>query len=311
MARRAALSSLRLQAAHQAEIQLARNEWVRKILSDEFADRDLSAELPALAALALRASSEPVEELVGLPPVLRLELTGTFTLLRDEELGNIAPFLLENPLMVENSALAAMLERQYLAAYDEAAAEAMQSTAMPPESAPFSPGRPPAPSPEQLAELQKSHAALLGIQEYVAILPDLHRQDKLSPALLPRLLTVARHLPENYLIRSELGRLYLWLEDSEKALASLNAAIALNPDFAQAYNHRGTLWLIRHKPSLALADLNRAIELAPERAEYFYNRAVAWKTMGDAPAMCGDLKNACLLGQCDALEWASANGECR
>ena len=300
MARQAALSSLRGTALGQTEILLARQEGIRKMLSDDFADRTAAAELRALAFLALRMSASPQETISGLPPSLRLELAASFTIPHEAELNRQALHLLENPLLAENLALAAEMERQNLAEYDEAATRVIQALSHGGQA-----------TEELSRELLENYEALRGAGEYLEILPDLYLPGKISPSLLPKLEQASRLLPENYLISAELGRLYLWLEDSEKAMASLNAAIMLNPDFAQAYSHRGTLWLIRHKPSLALADFNRAIELAPERAEYFYNRAVAWRTMGNAPAMCDDLRQSCLLGHCEALEWAHAGNECR
>ncbi|MDL2307029.1 tetratricopeptide repeat protein [Desulfovibrio sp. OttesenSCG-928-C06] len=294
MARLAGLSALRIKALEQAEIILAQQDTVRVILADEFADRTLAAELTTLAALNLHPASQPAEALSGLPPVLQLELSASYSLTPDSGLPQAAQDLLKNPLLVENGALAAQMERQYLAAYDEAAATAMQD-----------------PTPENRAHLDKACAALRGIIEYFDILPGLRLPQKMSPAMLPSLQRAAALLPDNYLLNAELGRLYLWLEDSENSMLCLNASIAQNPDFAQAYSHRGTLWLVRHKPSLALADFNRAIVLAPNRAEYYYNRAVAWKTMGNTPAMCADLRQSCLNGHCDALEWAHANNECQ
>jgi tetratricopeptide (TPR) repeat protein/V8-like Glu-specific endopeptidase len=57
------------------------------------------------------------------------------------------------------------------------------------------------------------------------------------------------------------------------ALANYDRAIALNPNYAEAYNNRGNLKYEKlNNPQGALADYNRAIALNPNLAEAYYSR---------------------------------------
>jgi len=58
----------------------------------------------------------------------------------------------------------------------------------------------------------------------------------------------------------------------ELAIADLDKAIALNPDYALAYNNRGWVYNEKGRYKSAIADLTKAIELAPELAIAYCNR---------------------------------------
>jgi tetratricopeptide (TPR) repeat protein len=55
-------------------------------------------------------------------------------------------------------------------------------------------------------------------------------------------------------------------------LADFDRAIALQPDFAQALNNRGSEKDLKRDYAGALADYDRAIQVWPNFAEAFYNR---------------------------------------
>jgi S1-C subfamily serine protease len=61
--------------------------------------------------------------------------------------------------------------------------------------------------------------------------------------------------------------------DYQGALADYNQAIALKPDYANAYNNRGILKDELNDPKGALADYSKAIALDPNSAKAYYNRA--------------------------------------
>lgn len=67
--------------------------------------------------------------------------------------------------------------------------------------------------------------------------------------------------PEAYLI---LGTLADRNGDHEARIGYMNKAIALAPDFAEAYAGRGNGYLAENKYDLALVDLNKAVALKPE-----------------------------------------------
>ena len=65
------------------------------------------------------------------------------------------------------------------------------------------------------------------------------------------------------------------LKRSEEALASYDKAIALKPDYAEAYNNRGNALMDLKRPEEALASYDKAIALKPDYAEAYNNRGNA------------------------------------
>ena len=68
--------------------------------------------------------------------------------------------------------------------------------------------------------------------------------------------------------------------ESKKAIEYLNNAIKLQPDYANAYNLRGSAYIGLGQYQLALADINQAIQLNPDDAGYLYNRAAVYSILG-------------------------------
>ncbi len=68
----------------------------------------------------------------------------------------------------------------------------------------------------------------------------------------------------------------------KRALADLNSAIALVPDFANAYIYRGTVWGELHEYDRAIADLERANRLKPNDPLVFNNLGNAYAGKGEA-----------------------------
>ena len=66
---------------------------------------------------------------------------------------------------------------------------------------------------------------------------------------------------------------------SPEALASYDKAIALKPDFAEAYNNRGIALRNMNRPEEALASCDRAIALKPDYAEAYSNRGNALRVL--------------------------------
>lgn len=58
----------------------------------------------------------------------------------------------------------------------------------------------------------------------------------------------------------------------EQAIAYYGEALALNPDYAEAYNNRAYTYMALQKYGPALEDLNRAIELRPDYVNALMNR---------------------------------------
>ena len=68
----------------------------------------------------------------------------------------------------------------------------------------------------------------------------------------------------------------------KRALADLNSAIALAPDFANAYVYRGTVWGELHEYDRAIADLEQANRLKPNDPLVFNNLGNAYAGKGEA-----------------------------
>lgn len=70
------------------------------------------------------------------------------------------------------------------------------------------------------------------------------------------------------------GYLHSQERDPEKAIPAYDKAIYLRPDYAEAYNNRGTLNGELGQYDAAITDLDKAIMLDPEDAEAYYNRGI-------------------------------------
>src|SRR5262249_40691351 len=63
------------------------------------------------------------------------------------------------------------------------------------------------------------------------------------------------------------------LKRSDEAVASFDQAIAIDPAYAGAYNNRGTAFQELGNPGQALKDFDHAIAIDPHYADAHYNRA--------------------------------------
>ena len=76
----------------------------------------------------------------------------------------------------------------------------------------------------------------------------------------------------------ERGRVKQSPPDFEGALEAYNRAIELDPEYARAYNNRGTVYSRMYPPdhARALKDYTRAIELDPDFPDVYNNRGNAY-----------------------------------
>ena len=90
-----------------------------------------------------------------------------------------------------------------------------------------------------------------------------------------------------------------WLRDElgekQKALVAYNQAIALNPQYATAYNNRGALRNKQGDLAGARIDYDLAIALDPQDAKAYYNRGTLHKEQGDMAGARTDLDQAIAL----------------
>lgn len=88
----------------------------------------------------------------------------------------------------------------------------------------------------------------------------------------------------------------------DEAVADLNKAIKLCPDFAHAYYNRANLRALSGSLPEAFDDYTKAIELNPWFAEAYYNRGIVQLFMKDTRKGCLDLSKAGELGIEEAYE---------
>ena len=88
----------------------------------------------------------------------------------------------------------------------------------------------------------------------------------------------------------------------DEAIADLNKAIKLYPDFSFAYYNRANLHAISGQLPEAYEDYTRAIELNPYFAEAYYNRGLIQIYMKDTRKGCLDISKAGELGIEEAYE---------
>ena len=89
------------------------------------------------------------------------------------------------------------------------------------------------------------------------------------------------------------GVMKLRRADYEAARTDFNAALALEPNLAEAWINRGAVWVGERQYQTALSDLNRALELGvkqPEKA--YFNRALAYEGMDNEKAAYFDYQKA-------------------
>ena len=90
-------------------------------------------------------------------------------------------------------------------------------------------------------------------------------------------------------VKKELARVYVsqgtaryWKKDeSDNAITDYTNAIELDPEYADAYNHRGISYLGKGNIDNAIADYTKAIELDQELTEAYKDRATAYFGNGD------------------------------
>ena len=88
----------------------------------------------------------------------------------------------------------------------------------------------------------------------------------------------------------------------DEAVADLNKAVKLFPDFAEAYYNRANLRALSGSLPEAYEDYSKAIELNPAFAEAYYNRGVIQIFMKDTRKGCLDLSKAGELGITEAYD---------
>jgi tetratricopeptide (TPR) repeat protein len=97
----------------------------------------------------------------------------------------------------------------------------------------------------------------------------------------------------DYEVSSARSGTWHYLEgEYDMAIAEFNIAIHSNPEFGDAYNGRGLVYLAMGRLDEALADFDRAIELLPESGDAYNNRGAAYYHEGDYTRAMADFDMA-------------------
>jgi tetratricopeptide (TPR) repeat protein len=86
------------------------------------------------------------------------------------------------------------------------------------------------------------------------------------------------------------------LGDKRAALADYNQAIRINRKYAEAYNNRGVVRYDLGDKQAALADYNQAIGINPNLAPAYYNRGLVRYDLGNKQAALADYNQALRMG---------------
>ncbi|MBI4193471.1 MAG: tetratricopeptide repeat protein [Betaproteobacteria bacterium] len=69
--------------------------------------------------------------------------------------------------------------------------------------------------------------------------------------------------------------------DHDRGIADYDAAIRIDPKFADAYHNRGTSWANKGEPDRAIADFDAALRLNDKDADIYHSRAIEWTVKGE------------------------------
>lgn len=116
--------------------------------------------------------------------------------------------------------------------------------------------------------------------------------------------------PQNPVYLLEYAAAQLRASHPASALNTLKKLDAVIGDSSRALHLQGLAELALRLPGLALRDFSAALALNPDEPAFWEARAGAYNALGDADAMCRDLRQSCSLGLCDGLEEARLKGLC-
>jgi Tfp pilus assembly protein PilF len=107
-------------------------------------------------------------------------------------------------------------------------------------------------------------------------------------------------------LHSDRGITYLRRQQGQEALADFEAALAIDPNNAEAHLNRGAALVQLHQPGPAVAEITQALSLGvrePEKA--YYNRGAAREALGDLRGAYEDYSTALEIRP----DWGPANAE--
>jgi len=102
------------------------------------------------------------------------------------------------------------------------------------------------------------------------------------------------------------GAAFMAQGEYDRAIASFDKAIRIEPSFAEAYCNRGTAYYEKGQCDAAIADFSKAIENEPDFAQAYYNRAVAYYDRQECDKAMQDAQKAQSLGHQVSPEFLKA-----
>ncbi len=100
------------------------------------------------------------------------------------------------------------------------------------------------------------------------------------------------------------GNTHYDAERYKEAIAAYDHAIALDPNYAAAYNNRGKAYLELKEYRLAIADYDRAIQIDPNYVKAYFNRGNAYSDLKWYQQAIADYTRAIALDPMDALAYS-------
>jgi tetratricopeptide (TPR) repeat protein len=99
------------------------------------------------------------------------------------------------------------------------------------------------------------------------------------------------------------GALVSTYGNNKAAVQYFQKAIALDPNFSEAYFSQGVSYGQLGEYSKAIAQINMALKLQPQNGMYYYGRGRVYLLWGDKAKAMDDFKKAAELGDEDALNY--------
>ena len=99
------------------------------------------------------------------------------------------------------------------------------------------------------------------------------------------------------------GILFIRQRKWDLALADLNKAININPEFDDSYNNRGVIYKERGKFNLALADFNKSIQINPKNLEAYIGRGVIYSEQKRLDLALADYNKATQIDSNSAMAY--------
>jgi tetratricopeptide (TPR) repeat protein len=111
-------------------------------------------------------------------------------------------------------------------------------------------------------------------------------------ALISKAIAMNPDFAEAYHLRA---REYINIKEFQKAAGDCSRLIALRPDAAEGYMLRGFAYLSLHEPDKAVIDLSKAIEIWPKVVDGYMMRAIAYADLKDFANSTRDCTRAIAL----------------